>query len=423
MTVEEFVFWGMGILGACVGSFLNVCIYRMPLEGLRVGQPARSFCPRCQNAIAWYDNLPVLSWLFLRARCRHCREPISMRYPLVELFTAASFMVVAQHVLQFEAWGTPAGTAALAFFALLVAALIVVTFIDIDHRIIPDEISVTGTAVVLIASYWVPGVPMELNTPGWVTDLFPAGGAGWSWPLVIPAALVGGAVAAWLFRRFSPAYGGGVREWWETRLAAVCGMIAVVLLARYGAGSDANSAKLASSSFGAIVGGGSIYSVGVMGQIVFRKPAMGFGDTKLMALLGAVLGWKGVLVAIFVACLLGSLIGVGMRVLRGSSYIPFGPFLAAGAVIQLFGAAQVASLQQAYFDFSREASPTLLLSVSFTVTFVCLILLWYLRRFSRADDSPFDDEDDTASSGEGSPAASDDGDSSRVSESAKAPTS
>ena len=135
------------VLGAVVGSFLNVCIYRMPLN-MSVNEPKRSFCPNCKAQIAWYHNLPVVSWLALHGRCANCHQRISARYPLVELLTAGLFLLVFWRF--HEAWSL------LLPYWIFVALLIVATFIDFDHFIIPDEITVGGTVVGVLLSLAVP---------------------------------------------------------------------------------------------------------------------------------------------------------------------------------------------------------------------------------------------------------------------------
>ena len=120
-----------GLFGLAVGSFLNVCIYRMPRPGLSISKPPRSFCPHCNAQIAWFDNIPIWSWLILRARCRSCRAAISIRYPLVELITGALFFLVVVEI------GAPTFDAAWVighvFWAVVFAGLVVITGIDIDH--------------------------------------------------------------------------------------------------------------------------------------------------------------------------------------------------------------------------------------------------------------------------------------------------
>jgi leader peptidase (prepilin peptidase)/N-methyltransferase len=130
------------VFGTVVGSFLNVCIWRMPREESLV-KPG-SHCPKCGTHIAWYDNIPILSYIFLRAKCRHCSEPISIRYPLVEALTGALFVCL---YLKFSL------TIALVVYCALVASFIVVTFVDLDHYIIPNEITFGGIGVGLVACF------------------------------------------------------------------------------------------------------------------------------------------------------------------------------------------------------------------------------------------------------------------------------
>ncbi|MEM7517534.1 MAG: prepilin peptidase [Planctomycetota bacterium] len=141
----------LGVFGLFVGSFLNVCIHRLPKEGQSVWSPRRSHCPKCNHAIRWYENLPVVSWLFLRARCGGCKARISVRYPLVELLTGALWVVVGM--------ATPEGAYGLLFFRILiVSALLVATFVDFDCFEIPDEVSIGGMWLAPVASFLVPSL-------------------------------------------------------------------------------------------------------------------------------------------------------------------------------------------------------------------------------------------------------------------------
>jgi leader peptidase (prepilin peptidase)/N-methyltransferase len=145
-TLPSWVLWTWWFaLGSCIGSFLNVCIYRMPREQSIV--KPRSRCPQCERPIAGYDNIPLLSFLLLRARCRHCRAAISWRYPLVEAFTGLTAVIMFQH------FGL--GLVGLIYFAF-VCALITASVIDLDFQIIPDEISLGGLVLGLILSVLVP---------------------------------------------------------------------------------------------------------------------------------------------------------------------------------------------------------------------------------------------------------------------------
>jgi len=151
---------GSAIFGALVGSFLNVCIYRLPL-GQSVKTPARSFCPHCHKTIPWWENIPVLSWLLLRGRCSSCSNPISSRYLLGEILTATLFWAVATR------FATPDPLLLLPYFALL-GILIVGTFVDLEHMIIPDEITWGGALAGLLSSTLLPSLH---HTQGWLNGL------------------------------------------------------------------------------------------------------------------------------------------------------------------------------------------------------------------------------------------------------------
>ncbi len=272
-----------GLLGLVVGSFLNVCIFRLPRNCMSLVRP-RSRCPKCLALIAWYDNIPVASWVLLGGKCRGCRAPISPRYALVELLTGVLFLAAGARQL----YGTP-GTEAeravrFAIEAAFLGAMVACTFIDLDFRILPDEITIPGALVALGASAMFPFLHDPL-------------------PL-------------------------GLRE--------------------------PHVAALAASALGALVGGGSIYAVGKLGELLFRKEAMGLGDVKYMVMVGALLGWRGVLLTFVLACLFGSVFGIGRFVaIRRMGYVPFGPFLSLGALAMLFGSAWVDRGIRAYLGLFR----------------------------------------------------------------------
>src|SRR6184192_3387290 len=140
------------VLGACVGSFLNVCIYRLPLN-LSVNQPRRSFCPNCKQPIPWHQNLPLISWLALRGRCANCGAKIAFRYFAVELVTALLFLAI---------WERFPWQVAIAYW-IFVCLLIVGTFIDFEHFIIPDVITIGGVIAGVLASVTVPAL-MDTNS-------------------------------------------------------------------------------------------------------------------------------------------------------------------------------------------------------------------------------------------------------------------
>jgi leader peptidase (prepilin peptidase)/N-methyltransferase len=232
------------LLGCCLGSFLNVCIYRVP-RGLSIVSP-RSFCPVCQAPIRAYDNIPLLSYLLLRGKCRSCHGEIFWRYPLVEALTG---LITVGLFLKFG-FSFP-------FFSFLAfsAALIVITFIDLDHRIIPDVISLPGVAI---------------------------------------------------------------------------GFLLAIL---------GTSITVKESLIGILVGGGSLFVVAFVYETLTKREGMGGGDVKLLAMIGAWLGWKSVLFSLFFASLSGTFIGGATMLIRkeGRHYaIPFGPFLALSALVYIF---------------------------------------------------------------------------------------
>ncbi len=233
------------LFGALFGSFLNVCIVRLPKDQ-SVVRP-RSRCPRCGAQLAWYDNIPVLSWLVLRGRCRGCQLPISPMYPVVELLVAAFWGWMAwRHGFGLE------GVRGALFGTLLIG----IAFTDAREYIIPDEFS------------------------------------------------VGGLVAGLL-------------------LAAAAGLPAFQVAA-----------------LGAAVGFALLWLVGVGGTWVFKEEAMGGGDIKMMAMVGAFVGWQGVLLTVFLGALLGTLIFLPLMLLGRKKLVPFGVFLAMGGLATyLFGPA------------------------------------------------------------------------------------
>jgi leader peptidase (prepilin peptidase)/N-methyltransferase len=244
MAASWFVLSSVFFSGACLGSFLNVCIYRLP-QDLSIVSP-RSFCPQCRTPVRGYDNIPLLSYLLLRGKCRSCGAKISWRYPLVEAITGGLAVAL------FLKFGPTLGF--LAYF-VFTAALVVITFIDLDHRIIPDVISLPGIGAGFLLSFFLPAV-----------------------------------------------------TWTE-------------------------------SLIGLLAGGGSLYLVAIGYEALTKREGMGGGDVKLLAMFGAWLGWKAVLFTLFFASLSGTLIGGGAMLLQkqGRHYaIPFGPFLAFGALAYLF---------------------------------------------------------------------------------------
>jgi len=257
------------LFGAMIGSFLNVCICRVP-EGKSIVTPG-SHCPRCGKAIRWYDNLPVISYLLLRGRCRHCHGSISVQYPLVEGVTALLSLLL------FMRFGP--SLQYVIYFAFA-AALVVVTVIDLYHQIIPNVISLPGIAAGLLASWFLPN-----------------------------PALLDGLLRGLLFQ---------------------AGRIGVNL---------SNHAAFVDSLLGILLGGGSLLLVIHLYYWLRKAEGMGGGDVKLLAMVGAFLGWKAVVVTIIFSSFIGSIVGVTVMVWKGRDLkyaIPYGPFLSLGAMMALF---------------------------------------------------------------------------------------
>ncbi|MGH6645897.1 prepilin peptidase [Aquabacterium sp.] len=265
--------WGLAVLGLCVGSFLNVVIYRMPLmlerqwradsaamldlppqeetAPLTLSKPA-SRCPSCGHTIRWHENIPLLSWLALRGKCSNCSARISVRYPLIELLTAALFAACG-----WRFGAQPTTLLWCGFVAVLVAA----SAIDWDTTLLPDDLTLPLLWAGLIAS-----------------------ALGWTLPL---STAVWGAVAGYL----------------------------------------------------------SLWSVYWLFKLTTGKEGMGYGDFKLLAALGAWLGWQMVLPVVLASSIIGAMVGIGMKLsstLREGHYVPYGPFLGgAGLVVMLAGSQRV----------------------------------------------------------------------------------
>jgi leader peptidase (prepilin peptidase) / N-methyltransferase len=334
------------VLGAVVGSFLNVCIYRLPLD-LSINQPRRSFCPNCKTPIPWRQNLPLLSWLWLRGRCANCGTRIAFRYFAVELLTALLFLAL---------WQTFPPEIAIAYW-VFVSLVIVATFIDFEHFIIPDPITIGGAIAGIIASVLVPGL---MNTDSRV-----AAGV----RSVLAAAL--GYVILWIILEAGKiAFGkkkirldeptrftwvrhnddanfvvGDERSLWSDHFARESDRMLL----------RCDHVKIDSHFYGEVtldfhynrVAIGAEEFVldqlhemsGVVRELQIPREAMGRGDLKFLAAIGAFLGWRAVLFSLFGGSLVGSLVGlvtllVGKRV--WSTKLPFGPYLAFGGLMWMF---------------------------------------------------------------------------------------
>jgi leader peptidase (prepilin peptidase) / N-methyltransferase len=265
MLPPEIVF---ALFGLLVGSFLNVCIHRIPL-GQSIVSPG-SRCPKCAEPIRPYDNIPVLSYLFLRARCRFCRAPISARYPFVELLTGTAYYLCGR------TWGDSLAAAVVnSIFLSLVIALV---FIDYDHQILPNVITLPGTVLGIAVC--------SLQAEGFYRDSL-------SWSIA----------------------------------SAIAPSNAAALLPWVG------------SLVGALVGGGSLFAVAWIYERVRHHPGLGMGDVKMMAMVGAFLGWRLALFTIFVGSFGGSIIGLLLIAFRGRTLqtrLAFGTFLGFGAGLAVF---------------------------------------------------------------------------------------
>lgn len=338
------------VLGAIIGSFLNACIHRMP-RGISLRDPKRSFCPACQKLIPWHENLPVVSWLLLRGKCSGCGAKISIRYPLVELLTAALFLAA------WLIYGLPLAPVYWLFLSLLVAA----TFIDIEHFIIPDEITWGGTAAGVLLSLAIPkmmGTDSRLAAGG-LSLAAAAMGFAILWLVVEGGKLAFGKKrhkfregAAFEWRRDGDradlSLGGETLRWEDIfsresdELVLECDSLVID-----GTASDHPPPERVIFRYDTLILATSetpLDTLDVIGgrlrSVVIPREAMGFGDVKFIAAIGAFLGWQAVLFTVFASSVIGCLAGVaGIFIARDKSgaRIPFGPFLALGAAWWIFG--------------------------------------------------------------------------------------
>lgn len=333
-------------LGTAVGSFLNVCIYRLPRD-LSVNEPRRSFCPSCKKSIPWHQNIPLFSWLALRGKCANCGSRIAFRYFAVELLTALLFLAV---------WVVFPWQIALAYW-VLVSLLIAATFIDFEHFIIPDEITIGGTVAGVLASLALPALMDEtsrLRAGAWSLGAA-ALGYGLLWIV-----LEGGKLAfgkrrirldtptpfSWTRQGDDAEFVvGEEREQWSEHFARETDRMLLNCDEAEVDGRDFGNTIL-QFHYNRLAIGEETFQLdhvdriaGVVRELQIPREAMGRGDLKFLAAIGAFLGWQAVLCAIFAGSLLGSLVGLTSMVLgkrAWSAKIPFGPYLALGALIWMF---------------------------------------------------------------------------------------
>jgi leader peptidase (prepilin peptidase)/N-methyltransferase len=335
------------VLGATVGSFLNVCIYRWPVD-LSINRPRRSFCPNCKQPIPWHHNLPLISWVALGGRCAHCRARIPFRYLAVELVTAVLFLAI---------WARFPWQVSIAYW-VFISLLIIGTFIDFEHFIIPDRVTIGGTITGIVCSVIVPAL-METDSrmaAGVRALLAAALGYVILWIVLEAGKIAFGrkrirfdapTLFTWTKREDDDAhFTVGTEEslWSEyfarekDRLLLECDEVRidqheygnVTLAFRYDrVEADGNMAMLDDVT----------QISGVARELVIPREAMGRGDLKFLAAIGAFLGWRAVLFSLFAGSLLGSVIGLITLVMGKpvwSAKLPFGPYLAFGAVTWMF---------------------------------------------------------------------------------------
>lgn len=307
------------ILGATIGSFLNVCIVRMPKD-LSVVFPG-SHCGNCKKPVLWYDNIPILSWLILGGKCRHCKISFSVRYCLVELLTGLVFVGF------YKYYGL---SILLVPYLYMVGCFIVATFVDFEHRIIPDQVSVGGMFTGIAFSLLIPQLhPVATSQIG-------LGG-------FLAGAIVLICLALTLIYPFFCKHLMEGQEPSDDRDIKILVLISLVLIALINAFSTRlpfalapYALSLSAALSGYIIGGGMIYAMGLFGDIVFKKESMGGGDVKLMAMVGAFLGWKLALLSFFIAPFFGAIFGIIEKIRTKDSTMAYGPFLVLGTLTSLF---------------------------------------------------------------------------------------
>jgi len=244
MEISSFMVVYSALFGLALGSFMNVCIYRIPLKKSIVSPP--SSCPNCGERIRFYDNIPLISYLLLLGKCRHCSNPLAWHYPLVEALTGLlSVALFIRYGLSYQYF----------LFLLFTSALVTISFIDLHHKIIPDVLSLSGIVVGLAVSF-MPG------TISWLDSLI-----------------------------------------------------------------------------GIIAGGGSLFLVAFVYERITGREGMGGGDIKLLAMIGAWLGWRQLYLIVLISSLVGAIVGIVFLLVAGKGLrvrIPFGPFLSLGAIACLF---------------------------------------------------------------------------------------
>ena len=347
--------WNILFIGLCVGSFLNVAIHRLP-RGLSVNEPKRSFCPYCKTSLPAWQNLPVITWLIQRGRCRSCQAPIAVRYLLVEVLTGALYLA---------AWLTfPMVSAILAL--VLFTILVTVTFIDAEHQLIPTTWTTAGSVIALGGSFFVPNL---LDLPGqefdWISESawvgLKASAIGWvtGFGSLLIVVLIGKVIFGRLKLDFKEAALWKLQEGHESSEQlhflidgeAYCWddlfyrTSDQLLIEGHGFKVDGKRepAKQLRIRADDLEIDGRTWKIadlksleGKATKVVIPREAMGMGDPHLLAMIGAFLGWPAVIFVIFSSCLFAIIAALVARVGFGKP-LPYGPFLALGAIVWVFG--------------------------------------------------------------------------------------
>jgi leader peptidase (prepilin peptidase)/N-methyltransferase len=361
-----FHFWSvvMFVFGSMVGSFLNVCIHRMPRDESVISPP--SHCPHCNYSIPWFLNIPLLTWLMLRGKCKNCAAPISIRYFLVELITGVTFLICWLHFGHKSPW------LALAY-SVMMAGFIVATFIDFEHLIIPDEITLGGAAVGFVLSF---AVPLLHHT----TDRGAA----------IKSSLLGIGIAAgsvYIVLRGGKLLFGKERIkldpdsrliFTETHLQLPDGREIpygdmlyrendiIRLYAKTVELTDiCYFAKQVTLTPRQLTIGEEKFNPEdvkhmelVTSELVLPREAMGLGDVKFMAAIGAFIGWQAAIFSFFASACIGSIFGLTLMILKlqdKSGRIPYGPFLTLAAIIWIFLPDSAQDFWRNYLAMFRQA--------------------------------------------------------------------
>ncbi len=351
-SLLPFHFWSLVFFsfGCIAGSFLNVCIHRMPL-GMSIVTP-RSHCPHCKYSIPWYLNIPLVTWLALRGRCKNCGAPISLRYFVVELLTGAAFLSC---WLAFGDAGHPFESLPVAFiYAIFLSGLIAATFIDFEHFIIPDEITLGGMAVGFAASFFLPSLQgaATLNGGMWRSFIGAVVGAATIYAILRLGKLLFGRQrvklplgAKIVFTETSvhlPDKEIPYEELYYRKSDVIA--LRARTLELVDRGYQDVLVRLSPSALE--IGGEKIdpetvaYMEAVSAEIILPREAMGLGDVKFMGAIGAFLGWQGVVFSLMLSSMIGAAAGVtliAMRRRQWSSRMPYGPYIALAATIWIFG--------------------------------------------------------------------------------------